>query len=177
MRMSTSTIRNVLFSVVCMLVALAGFIFMVVQTDKQGKQLATQVETLAAQRAQEESFFRLQRIAEETKEERAELQSHFLLNDSDIIDFFTEVESLAPQAGVELGGSSLESIIDDTDSTQWVEVDLSFSGSQNRVKDFIKILEQLSYVSRLTSVNIQSQSPTQWQAAVTMRVRVLAYES
>lgn len=175
--MSPVTIRNVIISLSALCVAVGVFGFMVYQTGVQGNKLTEQISTLEAQRSQEESFFRLQKTAEETKEERATLQSYFLLNESDSIDFLNNVETLAPAAGVELTTSNLQSVVDAEDDTQWIEVDFSFIGSRQRVRDFIKILEELPYVSRLTSIELALVSQSQWEAKVTVRVRVLAYDS
>ena len=175
--MSPSTIRNVLISSVAMLVALGVFGFMVYQTDAQGEKLTEQIATLESQRSQEESYFRLQKTTEETKEERAKLQSYFLLNEGDSIDFLNEVESLAPQAGVSLQTSNLLSVTDETDDSQWVEVNFSFTGSRQRVRDFIEVLEEVPYVSRLMTVELASSGQAQWEAKVTMRIAVLAYDS
>lgn len=175
--MSPSTIQNSVISLVVMILAALAFGFMVVQTDKQSKELVVQIQTLSTQRAQEESFFKLQKIAEDTKEERELLQSHFLLKDSESIDFLNNVESIAPRAGVSLQTSNLSSVIDSRDNTEWIEVDFTFSGSRKRVKDFVQILEELPYVARLMSVDLTASNQTEWKARVTMRVRVLAYDS
>ncbi len=175
--MSPSTIRNAIISLISVSLALGVFVFMVYQTGAQGGKLTEQIATLEAQRSQEESYFRLQKIAEETKEERTELQSYFLLNESDSINFLNNVESLAPKAGVTLQTSNLLLVEDAEDDSQWIEVDFAFSGSKQRVSDFIRVLEELPYVSRLTLVELTASRQSQWEANVTMRVRVLAYDS
>ncbi len=175
--MSPSTIQNSIVSLIAIIIAASAFGFMVLKTDQQGKELVMQIETLDTQRAQEESFFKLQKIAEDTKDERELLQSHFLLKDSEEVDFLNNVESIAPRAGVALQTSNLSSVVDATDSSEWIQVDFTFTGSRQRVKDFVQILEVLPYVSRLVSVDLTAVSQTEWRARVTMRVRVLAYDS
>jgi len=175
--MSPSTIRNVIISAIAICVAVGVFGFMVYQTNAQGEKLTEQIATLEAQRSQEESYFRLQKITEETKSERAQLESYYLLNESDSIDFLNKVEELAPRAGVSLKTSNLQSVEDPVDDSQWIAVNFSFNGSRQRVRDFVKILEELPYVSRLTAVELSADSQGQWNANVTMRVRVLAYDS
>jgi len=174
--MSPSTIKNTVIAIIFMAIGVSCFVFMVLQTDKQGAELSVQIETLAAQRAQQDSFFRLQKTAEETKSERLQLQSYFLLKQSDSIDFLNNVENIAPQAGVELQTSNLDSVQDD-DGSDWIEVDFSFKGSRDRVKNFVQILEELPYVSRLIAVDLNTVSQTEWEAKVTMRVRVLEYDT
>jgi len=124
-----------------------------------------------------EMCIRDRRIAEETQEERLQLESYFLLKESDSIDFLNNIESIAPQAGVVLQTSSLDTVVDPSDNSQWIEVDFSFSGSRSRVREFVEVLEELPYVSRMMSLNVTMQNQGQWQAEVTMRVRVLAYDS
>lgn len=175
--MSPSTYKNTIIAIILLLITSIGFGLLVQQTYSQGEKLEEQVATLQTQRAQEESFFRLQRIAEETQEERLQLESYFLLKESDSIDFLNNIESIAPQAGVVLQTSSLDTVVDSSDNSQWIEVDFSFSGSRSRVREFVEVLEELPYVSRMMSLNVTMQNQGQWQAEVTMRVRVLAYDS
>jgi hypothetical protein len=53
----------------------------------------------------------------------------------------------------------------------------SFEGSRSRVQNFITILEELPYVLKVITVDIVAADQTRWQAQVTMRVRVLNYDT
>lgn len=173
--MSQSTIRTSVLALVLFLCGGAAFGFMFYETTKQGAVLESQVETLAAQQAQESNFIRLQRLTEDTVQERAELSGYFLEQEGDSIDFLSHVERLAPEAGVELQTNSLQSMTDES-GDDWIDVSFLISGSEQRVRTFIQVMENLPYVSQIDSIDLTARSQTQWQAQLGMRVRVLAYD-
>jgi hypothetical protein len=132
--------------------------------------LKQQVTVLAAEQAQENSYYRLQKINEDSKGEREHLGAYFLRQSSDSIDFLNKVEELAPQAGVDLKTEMLEDIADKKTGTKWISVKFSFSGTQTDVERFVEILERLPYFSQVTAVSLKARSLDNWQAQVTMRV-------
>jgi len=174
--MSPSTKRITSISLVLFLLAAAAFAFVFVQIQYQGEELSTQIAVLDEQRAQEESYFQLRRIAETSQVSRTQLESYFFSNESESIDFLNMIEELAPTTGVALNTTSLSLVDDEADSRQWIEVGFSFDGSLSKVQNFLTILEELPYVSKVVSVNMAAVTQAKWQAEVTMRVRVLNYD-
>lgn len=173
--MSPSTLRTLIIAIVLLVLGGGAFAFMFIETTDQAIVLENQVETLAAQRAQESNYIRLQRLTEDTVSERARLSAYFLEREGDSIDFLSYVERLAPEAGVSLQTNDLESVTDSS-GQRWIDVSFSISGSEQRIITFIEILENLPYVARMDSLDLTARSQTQWQAQVGMRVMVLAYE-
>jgi len=173
--MSPFTLKVTIVSSVLFLVGAGAFAFMWFQTQQQGELLVAQLNTLSEQRAQEEAYFRLRRVADESELERAELSGYFFSGESESIDFLNTVEKLAPESGVTLKTSTLELVTDTDDSKEWVEIGFEFDGSRSRVQNFLMILEELPYVSKITTVDTVAIDQNQWQAKVTMRVRVLTY--
>jgi len=174
--MSNSTKSTIIIATILLLFAIAAFAFMAHQVSKQGASLTQQINTLSAHQAQEASYAKLQRIAQDSQTERQELASRFLLQESDSIDFLNKVEVLAQQAGVVLVVESLDLVSGSGENTNWIETELTFNGSRDRVLRFIKILETVQYVSRLTEVDLNAKAANDWSASVTMRVRLLNYE-
>lgn len=174
--MSKATIRNIVIAAVLMIGAIVVFCLVFNKVTNEGGRLTTQVEALAKQRQQEDSFFKLKRLFETTKVDRKELASHFLLKESDSIDFLNQVELLAKEQGVELDGKGLDKVQDKESNTTWIEVGYGIKASKERVKTFIKILETSPYTSRIMSVDMRSVTKTEWQADVKIRVMVLTYE-
>jgi len=177
--MSPSTIKITAVSIVLFIIASGSFAFIFLQTQQQGEKLVAQLDTLTEQRTQEEAFFRLRRVAEESSAERSKLSEYFFAGESESIDFLNMVEQLAPEAGVTLETNSLNLIegTESEDEKQWVEMGFSFEGSRSRVQNFITILEELPYVLKVITVDIVAADQTRWQAQVTMRVRVLNYDT
>jgi|AntRauTorcE11897_2_1112592.scaffolds.fasta_scaffold12821_3 hypothetical protein len=174
--MSQSTKTTFIIAIIIFSLALVTFMLMVFQVDKQGTQLSEKISILEAESAQEDSFFRLQRISEETSSDREELRSHFLASESNSIDFLNLVEDLAPRAGVSLETNSLDIAEDEESGEAWIQTSFSFSASRSRVENFLKILENLPYVLRIDSYSMDKKSGAEWTADVTMKVQVLDYD-
>ncbi|MEY3783721.1 MAG: hypothetical protein RLZZ230_43 [Candidatus Parcubacteria bacterium] len=170
--MSTATVRNLIIGLLITIASAAAFSFTVYTVIQKGNKLSALVATLEEQKAQEDSYLYLQHLTENTQTERDELKKYFLVGESDSIDFLTQVESLAPQLDLTIKTSDLKKITD-VEKVDWIEATFSFSGSQTNVYSFIKVLESLPYVLRLTSVNVDALSSSDWKASVTMQVQIL----
>jgi len=174
--MSNSTKTTFIIAAVVFVLSLVAFGLMIFEVERQGSQLSEQIKTLEAERAQEESFFRLQRIFEETASDRENLKDLFLASESNSIDFLNLVEELAPQAGVSLKTNSLDLSEDKESEKKWIEVSFSFSASRLRVENFLKILENLPYVLRIESYSMNNKSGSEWAADVTMKIQILSHD-
>lgn len=174
--MSKSTLRNIVISLILISCSLAAYGLMVYQIDKQGRELAVQVDVISKEETQQESRLLLKRTAEETAEERAQLKNYFFLQESDSIDFLNHVEEMAPKVGVTVETSALESITNLADKTKWIQAKFSFSGTQDRVQRFLQIMETFPLVSKVVDLEMTAKSSTEWQANIVMQVRVLTYE-
>tara|TARA_B100000508_G_scaffold97182_1_gene76126 strand:- start:3603 stop:4130 length:528 start_codon:yes stop_codon:yes gene_type:complete len=174
--MSSGTKKNIIVAAILIALATAAFGFMFYQISVQGKTLMAQVTALREEQAQEATYLRLQNIAVDSVEDREQLGSYFFRREADSIDFLNLVESIAPQLGVTLKTNDLSVVTDQVDQTDWIEVPFSFSGSRESVQNFIKVLENMPYVSKLMSVDIAARSSTNWNANVVMRVRLLDYD-
>ncbi|MCA9361834.1 hypothetical protein KC906_00520 [Candidatus Kaiserbacteria bacterium] len=170
--MSNSTKRNIVLAAVLMIASIAAFGFMVYQVLGQGEQLNALVANRDRYDAQKDTYNQLQRQAEETLAERQQLEAYFLKNEGASIDFLNAVEGLAPQIGVALETTALTLLIEE-DKTKWVKASFKFSGSRAAVQQFIQLLETLPYIQRISSVDVDAKSATEWQADVTMQVRII----
>lgn len=168
--MSRLTLKHFTVSTALLLFSIALCGLAVYEIIDNGQTLKEQVTVLAAEQAQENSYYRLQKINEDSKAERDHLGTYFLKQSSDSIDFLNTVEDLAPQTGVNLKTEMLEDILDKKTGTKWIEVKFSFSGTQADVERFVKILERLPYFSQITSVSFKARALDDWQANLTMRV-------
>jgi hypothetical protein len=149
---------------------------MLLQSQQQGEKLVAQLTTIDEQRAQEESYYRLRRVTEESVDDRMRLSSYFFANESESIDFLNTVERLAPAAGVTLETDTLDLVEDVDTGKQWVEIGFLFEGSRDSVHNFITILEELPYMAKIVSVDMVAADQVKWQAQVSMQVRVLNYD-
>lgn len=174
--MSPSTKRTVFIAALLIVAAITTFGFIAYQVISQGHELTDQLAMLEEQRAQEASYLKLQRLAKDTTEDREKLQSFFLRQESDSIDFLNLVETISPEAGVALETNGLEVLKEKNSDEEWIQASFSFSGSRENVQNFVQVLETLPYVLRLTGLDMTARSTTIWQAKVTLQVRVLTYD-
>ena len=171
--MSKSTTRTIIIGLILMTLAVGAFGLIVYQVLAQGEKLAVQISTLETERGQEANYLRLQRLAAATVSEREQLLFYFLEGESSSIDFLNQVESLAPEMNVGLTTSGLDSIVDKEDNATWIEASFSFSGTRTEVERFIQLLENVPYLSRVTSIDMSAFSSNEWRANVTMQIKVL----
>jgi hypothetical protein len=174
--MSKGTIRIIIFALLLLVVTGGVFGLVVFQVINQGEKLGIQIDVLESERTQEASFYALQKKSAETISEREMLESFFLESESSSIDFLNHIETLAPEVGVVLKTEKLGVIMDTEDESEWVEVSFSLESSRSGVQDFVKILENLPYILRITSLDISAQSLKSWQAKVTLQVRILNHD-
>jgi hypothetical protein len=168
--MSRLTIKHIITASGLLIFAAAMCGFAVYEISDKGNLLREQVAVLVAEQAQENSYYRLQRVFEDTKDTRAHLDTYFLKQSSESINFLNQVETIAPQAGVELKTENLEEFTDKKSGAKWIDVKFSFSGTQENVERFVRILERLPYFSQITSMSLKSRDVDDWQANITMRI-------
>lgn len=174
--MSHSTKKTLTIAIILIVLAMSVFGVMVYQVKAQGERLTEQIAILAAHNTQKASYDRLEQITNDSQADRAEIQSYFLQKESDSIDFLNHVESLALTAGVALETDSLKDITE-KGGAKWIQATFSFSGNRENVENFIRILETLPYVARVTNIEMGAQSSVLWNAVVVMQVQVLSYDT
>ena len=174
--MSRSTKINFAIATVCLLltVGLFGYIFKI--TGDKEEILKNQLVAIKMGSEREQTFYRLQKIAEESKTDREQLDSYFLPQVGESITFLNQVETLAPQNGITLKTDALEEGSDKKTKEKWVDAKFTFSGTRSDVERFIAILENLPYVSRVTAVQLAARAENNWEANVNIRVFIENYE-
>lgn len=173
--MTKTTRTALIIALVGLLLAGAACTYLLLNIISKGDQLRVQIDALAAQNEQAAALLRLQRLAQETAAPREELESYFLLRESDSIAFLTEIETLAPKVGLALKTQSLKQVTHD--GANWIEVTFTVTGQRTDVDNFVQILEIIPYVSQIQSVTMNGRSPQAWEATITIYVHLLSYDS
>ncbi|MCB9814466.1 hypothetical protein H6784_03550 [Candidatus Nomurabacteria bacterium] len=174
--MSRSTIRNIIISSVLFSVTGIAYFLMLHQVSVEGDRLGEEIDILQEHQAQEASYFKLIKIYESSKKDREELNNFFVLSESDSIDFLNEIEDTGSKLGVSINTNGVQTVTDSTDDSEWIEVDYTVKGSRERLQQFVQVLEQLPYVSRLVSLSMNGVTKTEWQANIKLQVKVLTYD-
>jgi hypothetical protein len=172
--MTKTTLRNLILSLATFFVVGGGVLIAFLSVLEGSQTLEQQIEAVAAQNQQEEELLRLQRIAQGSEAERAQLESYFLLRESDSISFLSEIESIAPTFNLDLETTGLQQV--NEDNTNWIQADFSVTGPRSVVQDFVKVLETIPYVSRVKSVRMTGARGENWQASIVIQVQLLSYE-
>jgi hypothetical protein len=174
--MSNATIRHFIIAIICLLAAASVCTFMAFQVLDQAGRLEEQILVLQTEEAQQDSYIRLRRQAEETAGERATLRSYFLERESDTIDFLNLIESTARARGLEISISNLEaSEVTDAEGG-WLSLGFEFAGSKTAVELFVKELESLPYVTMFDSLSLSANTGVQWQGRAALKVYLLDLE-
>ncbi len=174
--MSKKSVRNLVIAIILIISSAVGFIFMITRVIAQGAELNEQLTSLAEERAQEVNYLHLQRLAEESAGDRTQLQSYFFDKDDDSITLLNNIEALAEQSDITLETKDLKSVTDPVDKSVWAEMTFSYAGKKDQVRDFLRVLETLPYVLRITQVEMTALSSVDWTTDVTLRVLVLNYD-
>lgn len=174
--MSTSTKRIIIFATILVVFAAVVFALIVSQVITKQEQLIAQKQALQEEKAQEASRIALERLAGETEADREQLSSYFFQQQGETVNFLNQIEAIAPQVGVSLDTAGLDIVTDDNEE-EWIEVMFAFSGTRSDVQRFIRILETVPVVSKLTSVNVSAQTSQLWQSNTTMQIKIVSYEN
>ena len=172
--MSKITTRNLIIALIFfpIVVGMVSVTFFNVLRNSQT--LEEQIIAVAAQSAQEAALLRLQRTAQNTEEDRAELASYFLLRESDSISFLSEIESIAPSIGLGLETTELLQITQN--NSNWIQATFVVIGARPQVQNFVQILENIPYVSHVTEVSLGGESTGDWKGTITIQVQLLQYD-
>lgn len=174
--MSKRTSINFAIATALLLVAGGAFGYMYKVIGVKEETLKTQLATIKTGNDREQTYYRLQNIAEESKVDRERLERYFLPQVGESITFLTQVETLAPQNGITLKTDALEEGSDKKTKEKWVDAKFTFSGTRSNVEQFISTLENLPYVSKITSAQLSARSQNNWEARVSIRVFITRYE-
>lgn len=171
--MSKRSLRNFFIALVFLLATIGGFVFMVFEIRTSERLLDEQLAALAVGNERESLYYQLQKVSEESEEQRKILTSYYLTQSGDSISFLTKVEALAPKLGVNLETDSLSDGKDKKTKDEWVEARFVFNGSRENVERFISVLESVPYLSEITAVQLTEKDGQNWEASVTMRVYLI----
>lgn len=173
--MSKTTLQHLIISTLALLAAVSVFGYAIFRINNEGALLRNQIDVLQKEQSHQNSYFKLEKTAEDSKASRDNLETYFLKQSSDSIDFLNQIEALAPTMGVTLKTDSLEEVTDKKTNEKSIDVKFSFSGSQNAVERFISVLEHVPYLSLLTAVSVTSRTEGDFEAKVAMKVFIISY--
>lgn len=168
--MSKATSRNLIIVSVAVLLASGVFVYAGYFLKSKEQTLQNQLTALQKEQQQESLYFKLEKLAIDSAPKRELLRAPLLDQESESIEVLTWIEELAPKIGVSLETKNLVKVTDKETKTDWIEVSFAFSGTQEDVERFVKILEHIPYLSYLTTLSMSARSSTNWEANTTLRI-------
>lgn len=173
--MNARTKQLAILAALLFVVAVVAVVFFVREINVQSGKLSQQINAIQADQAQQAVFTRVQRTNAQTADTRQKLQSYYLQSQSDSINFLNFIEAQAAASGVALTTNTPSQLV--RDDVAYLAVQYEFTGSLNRVENFIKQLENIPYVSQLETLTLTQRSGSTWEAQVGMTINVLDYEA
>lgn len=143
--------------------------------DKQSTVLDESILVIKEGERRQETELRTKRILNESKNDRDALWGAIFPNATDsIVDFVSNLETFAPQVGVQFTVVSFgaETPIKNIPGATEMKLQFSYKGSKKNVIDFSRLLESVANVSRLESLTLTNVTPEDWQAQATMIVMI-----
>jgi hypothetical protein len=172
--MTKSTLRNLIIAVGLFVIVVGGTLFAFLQVLRGSQTLEEQIIAVAAQNQQEETLLRMQRTAQTSEADRAELASYFLQQGSDSIVLINEIEErVGPALGLEIVTTELREVTEE--EAEWAEVRFTVTGSREQTRALLRLLENLPYASRVKAVQMQGTRGAEWQSEITIQVQILSY--
>lgn len=171
MKHKRKQIKLIIVTAVLFVVALTVTIVFVEEINQQSTLLREQVLMQQKDQAQLTQLTQLKKLTAETNTDREVLASYYLASQSDSIDFLNYIEDLATEKSIDLKTKNASEITDG--GTQKLEVSYQLAGSRLQIDQFLKLLEVIPYVSKVTSVGLTKRTAFSWDANVTVEVTIL----
>ena len=137
------------------------------------KELQAFVHTYATEKAEAAELRSLINLVDETRNERAELVTYFL-TDNTVVDFLSLIETVAAEQGVVFEASSLEQQnMGESDVFAQLVLTVDIGGSFTSVVTMLEIFESLPYqvvVERVELSRPERPEVAYWQGTYTIRI-------
>lgn len=152
--------------------ATLGLVYVV---ESDANTLRTQSQELAFQKAQAEEQFETTRLLESTTQERAEL-ADFVLSEATIIDFISQIETLAQTLGLEFDTENIVPVETKEPSFDDLTIDFLFRGPKENALFMLQALESLPYHSYVNDVIVREEINGAWTVNTSIHITILEHE-
>ncbi len=145
----------------------------------QSDLLDEQVTALENDQAQQAQLNQLKKVITRTKEERDQVASYYIESQADSIDFLNYIETLADESFVDLVTKSASEVEKGKDKEKVTSLEVKYlvTSSLPAAERFIKLLENIPFVSEITGVTLTQKEAGEWTADITIEVVILNHEN
>ncbi len=153
--------------------SLVGLVYVI---EGNAIKLRERVGAIAYQKAQAEERYETERLLEETKEERTALSS-FVLTEGSVIDFITNIETIASSLGLEFNTKTITPEETKDKNFDELSMQFSFSGPNSSVEKLMAVFEIIPHHSYIRDLNVrQSEGGNLWTVDMTLVVTIIEHD-
>lgn len=126
--------------------------------------------TAAVKTAEENQMARISEVMEASATDR-ELLKSFILDDTEVINFISHLESVAQSRGLSITTQNVTTgPIEGSVLFEKLNLDLQISGNKKNVMEFVSYVELLPYQALIPNINLQRSSALIWSANFELHV-------
>ncbi|MCA9365309.1 hypothetical protein KC723_00270 [Candidatus Kaiserbacteria bacterium] len=171
--MNPTTKKVFIFSLVYFSVSLVVLGLIVFEVKRQGNNMVSDISLINQNVAFDQAQVSLQKLLNETKEDRAVINDMFLDNKRQI-NFLSDLENTADQFNLENKIISLD-LSDKTDNPyQDLSINMEVIGEYSQVKKYIELIELIPLHSKVVKLVISNEEGSVWKAVITFTVTTLS---
>ncbi len=152
-------------------VLLAGVTYAVIVV---GKKLEDRIIAIAEKDARVRAHTSLQKLMEETREDREELSTYILTEDQ-TSTFLTNIESLGSEVGVELTTGSLE-VVKKEGLFNELLIQFKIEGDESSVMKMHLLFETLPYRSKIAALSLSRAEGGRTESTLQIAVTLLKHD-
>ncbi len=154
--------------------SLTGLIYVI---EDNAVTLRDRVSAIAYEKAQEKERYETERLLEETKDERAELSS-IVLTEESVIDFITSIENIAGSSGLNFKTQTITPEATKDKNFDELSIKFNFSGSRSSVEYMMSVFETVPYHSYIRELSIrQSEAENIWTVEMVLVVTIIQHDT
>lgn len=172
--MTRNTSIVALTSLVFVVVASLGLVWVLYTVTTAGDTLQEHITTIANNDAKEKAFADLSALVAQTASIREELKT-FVLTEENTSVFLTDIESLGVAQGVKLTTNSLD-VKRQSGMFDLLTIKFTIEGQETAVQKMINIFETLPYYSQVVALSLSKDGAQTTKSDLELTVTVLKHD-
>lgn len=170
--MSGKTKKTLIISLIVMMISMGTLVFLFYKIEAQNKLMEEHINIIAENGTKEATYSHINRIVQETEQDRARLAGLYLSDESDSINLLNEIETLAPTFGLEFKTEALEKVRIGDDGPESIKMTFSYSGRKDKVFGFTKMIESIPYHSTVESLSLKEVGGGDFTGKITVFITI-----
>lgn len=170
--MGKKTKNILILSIIIFIFSIGTCLFLFLEINNKGVALENQMAILAENNNKESIYLNLRRTINETEEERKSISDKFFTDENEVISFLGEIESLAPEMGLDLKTQDLDRVSDKEKKSEYLKIVFTYKGNKTNVTNFVKLMENIPYHSYINDLSLKKISDGSWEGRLTIFITI-----